>query len=295
MQLTSLCNPICHLAECPIWNVSEQMLYWTDILEKRIWRYDPKNSEISIEWEGDFQIGGFAFTKNNDIIMCTDKGVYLLSRGSKDRQGGLKLLFDISLAGNERFNDITTDPAGRIFAGTMTADRKKGILYRLEKNAEPVIVLEGLCTSNGMTFSMDEKYFYHTDSSPMTITKFKYDVTTGDISDAQLFYHGAEDNGHPDGITVDTEDHIWVACWGASKVIRLDTNGNIVHEIPTPALKTSSIVFAGENMNELYITTACEGGADLEKGLDENGNFLGGLIYHTNPDVSGRKEFIADF
>lgn len=295
MQLTSLCNPICHLAECPIWNDFEQMLYWTDILEKRIWRYDPETGRSRIEWEGDFQVGGFAFTMENDIVLCTDKGVYLLSRGPKNQQGELKLLFDIPLAGNERFNDITTDPAGRIFAGTLRTDRKEGILYRLEKNTAPAIVLEGISTSNGMTFSMDEQYFYHTDSAPMTITKFQYDPDSGEIHNPQLFYQGAEDNGHPDGITIDTEDRIWVACWGASKVIRLDANGKIVHEIPTPAIKTSSVVFAGENMNELYITTACEGGKDLEKGLDENGNFLGGLIYHTTTDVSGRKEFPADF
>jgi sugar lactone lactonase YvrE len=293
MQLTSLRNPICHLAECPIWNVSERALYWTDILEKRIWRYDPKSSEISIEWQGDFMAGGFAFTKNNDIVMCTDKGVYLLSRAQRERS--LHLIFDIPMASNERFNDITTDPAGRIFAGTMTTDRKKGKLYRLQNNTEPKIVLDGLSTSNGMTFSMDEKYFYHTDSSPMSIKKYEYDAGSGQIHDPQLFYQGTEEYGHPDGITVDVEDHIWVACWRASKVIRLDPSGRIAREIPTPALQTSSIVFAGENMNELYITTACEGGADLQKGLDKNGNFLGGLIYHTSLDVSGRKEFPADF
>jgi len=296
MILTSIGNPICHLAECPIFNHSEQMLYWTDILEKRIWRYDPQTGRSRIEWEGDFQVGGFAFTKDNGIVLCTDKGVYLLSRGLKKEQGELKLLFDIPMAGNERFNDITTDPAGRIFAGTLRTDRKEGILYRLEKNTAPAIVLDGLSTSNGMTFSMDEKYFYHTDSAPMTITKFQYDPDSGEIHNPQLFYQGAEDNGHPDGITIDTEDHIWVACWGASKVIRLDPAGSIVQEISTQALKTSSVVFAGEKMRELYITTACEGGTDLEKGLDENGNFFGGLVYHINEvGVTGRKEFPADF
>ena len=293
MQLTSLENPICHLAECPIWNYSERALYWTDILEKRIWRYDPKNSRITVEWQGDCMAGGFAFTKTNDIVMCTDKGVYLLPRNRQETS--LQLLFDIPMAPNERFNDITTDPAGRIFAGTMTTDRKNGKLYRLQKNTAPKIVLDGLSTSNGMTFSMDEKYFYHTDSSFMAIKKYEYDRDSGEIHGPQLFYQGTEEYGHPDGITVDTADHIWVACWRAAKVIRLDPAGKIARVIPTPALQTSSIIFAGQNMNEMYITTACEGGADLEKGLDKDGNFLGGLLYHITLDISGKNEYPADF
>lgn len=28
--------------------------------------------------------------------------------------------------------------------------------------------------------------------------------------------------GYPDGMTIDTEDKIWVACYGAGKVIRFD-------------------------------------------------------------------------
>ena len=294
MNVSSIGNPICHLAECPIWNDSEQMLYWTDILEKRIWKYDPKTGECLIEWEGELKVGGFCFTEQNDMVLCTDKGIYKLVRS---REPSLLPLFNISMADNERINDITTDPKGRIFAGTLLTSRQDGILYRLEKGKTPIPVLIGLNTSNGMTFSMDLKYFYHTDSSPsMRITRYSYDIEKGDLSDPVLYYQGTDQYGHPDGITIDIQDHIWVACWGASRIIRLDPGGRIVSEIKTDALKTSSVVFAGEKMNELYVTSACEGGKDIEKGLDENGNFLGGLIYHVdNPGVSGRKEFPANF
>ena len=34
--------------------------------------------------------------------------------------------------------------------------------------------------------------------------------------------------GFPDGMCIDTEDKIWVACYGASKVVRFDpTNGTL--------------------------------------------------------------------
>lgn len=295
MEVRSIHNPICHLAECPIWNYTEKALYWTDILEKRIWRYHPKKKAVEIEWQGNLIVGGFAFTKNNDIVLCTHKGVYLLSRQSGEGHGSVpKLLFDISMAEDERFNDITTDPEGRVFAGTLTKRRVRGILYRLEQNKSPLAVIENIGTSNGMTFSLDLRYFYHTDSHIRTITRYDYDIDTGDITNPLVFYQGLKKDGSPDGITIDMEGCIWAACWGASKVLRIDPDGKIVRELPVPAIQPSSVIFGGEKMNELYITTACEHGADLKRGLDEQGRYLGGEVFQVNLNVTGRKEWPAD-
>jgi sugar lactone lactonase YvrE len=241
-------------------------------------------------------VGGFAFTKSNDIVLCAHRGVYLLPRQHGEQKNrDLRLLFDIPMAEDGRFNDITTDPTGRIFAGTLIRGRKEGILYRLEKDKPPVVVLEEIGTSNGMTFSLDLKYFYHTDSHARTITRYNYDVVTGDIEDPSIMYNGLEQNGAPDGITMDAEGYIWVACWGSGKVLRIDVQGKIVRELPIPAVQPSSVIFGGEKMNELYITTACEGGADLARGLDQTGRYLGGEVFHICLDVVGRQEWLADF
>jgi D-xylonolactonase len=296
MKVASIGNPICHLAECPIWNDKDGALYWTDILEKRIWKYQPRNNIIEVEWEGDLMVGGYAFAENNDLVMCTNKGVYLLRRkSSSGRASNLELLFDISMADDERFNDITTDPMGRIFAGTLTKRRQDGILYRLESGKEPVVVLEGIGTSNGMTFSLDLKHFFHTDSHARTITRYKYDPATGDIGHPRIFYRGLERDGVPDGITIDLQEHIWVACWGGSKIIRLDPRGRIVQRLSVPAIQPSSVVFGNEGMDELYITSACEGGADLTGGIDGEGRYLGGETFRVSPAVAGRKEWPARF
>lgn len=296
MQVQSIRNPICHLAECPIWHGEEKALYWTDILKKRIWRYAPHSRAVEVEWEGDLMVGGFAFTRNRDIVMCTHRGVYLLSRRiPKQRDSGLKLLFDIPMADDERFNDITTDPKGRIFAGTLTEKREKGILYRIERGKSPLVVLRDIGTSNGMTFSLDLNHFYHTDSLARTITQYDYDCETGDIDNPRIIYHGREEDGVPDGITMDTEGYIWVACWRGGKVLRIDVRGKIVRELPVPAIQPSSVIFGGDQMDELYITTACQGGADLAKGLDEQGRYLGGEVFRISLDVVGREEWPADF
>ncbi len=152
---------ICHLGEGPIWNIQEQRLYWTDILNRWLWVYDPESGASRVFWEGAYQVGGFAFSGNGGLVLCTDKGVSILK---SEQVGQLyaepELFYDIPMAPGERFNDITVDPAGRIFAGTFNRASPTGTLYRLEKGRQPVLVLTGVGCSNGMTFSMDEKFFY---------------------------------------------------------------------------------------------------------------------------------------
>ncbi len=292
MAPESISHPICQLAECPLWNVEEKALYWTDIVGRCVWRYTPLSGEINKTWQGRFMAGGLAFSTDGTMILCTEGGVYKVGR---DPGPQMQLLFDISMADDERFNDITTDPRGRIYAGTLTDRRTDGLLYRLEKGKEPAVVMRGIRTSNGMTFSLDHRYFYHTDSRARTITRYAYDPASGDIENPTVMYHGNEADGVPDGITMDAEGFLWVACFRGAKVVRIDSQGKIEREVAVPAYHVTSVMFGGTDMNELFITTACENAVDPQRGLDEQGRYLGGHVYRMVTDVKGREEWYADF
>jgi len=291
--METISTKIFHLAECPLWNIKEQALYWTDILNGEIWRYVCGSGSLELFWKGNMQIGGFAFGQNNDLILCSDKGVFLLPKSKKTDETPI-LLFEICFDKGERFNDITTDPRGRILAGTKRDDFKNGKLYLFAKGKQPEIVLEGIGISNGMTFSIRQDYFYHTDSLIYTITRYKYDVETAKISDPVAFFKGEPAMGYPDGITLDTEGYLWGAFWGNACIRRISPEGKIVEEIKVPAIQPSSLVFGDKNLDTLFITSACEGGADIQKGLDKEGTFLGGHVYKTKLKVKGRPEWLAD-
>jgi D-xylonolactonase len=287
---------ICHLGEGPLWHVGQQRLYWTDIYERRIWVYDPAAGQSRLFWQGGLQVGGFAFTPGGALVLCTDRGVYRLDPG----RAGLpdaepRLLHRLPLAEQEMCNDITTDPEGRIYAGTLNRSGAPGCLYRLERGKEPVRLLEGIGCSNGMTFSLDQSSFFHTDSFARRITRYAWDRRTGDIRSPQVYFQGAGSGGMPDGITLDAEDHLWVAFWGDAAVRRLDPAGRIVGEFPFPARQVSSVMFGGPTLEDLYVTSAAEDAADLSTGRDANGAFLGGPLYRLRPGVRGRPEWPADF
>jgi D-xylono/L-arabinono-1,4-lactonase len=297
MDVTCIHNGICHLGEGPIWNIQLQKLFWTDIYNRQIWVYDPKLNVSKVYLKGKLQVGGFAFTRKGDMVLCTDKGIYLLAARTDDAMSAEPtLLFDIPLSDSEMFNDITVDPEGRIFAGTLSRpDFTGGILYRIEKGKDPVVVLRNLRCTNGMTFSLDEKYFFHTDSIVGTITKYDYDRETGEISDPRVFFSKTPEMGAPDGITIDREDHIWAAFWGDSYIRRIDPNGGITAEIQLPVKQPSSVMFGGPELDELYITTACEKADDISTGYCNDGVFFGGPVYKCMPGVTGRAEWLADF
>jgi D-xylonolactonase len=290
MKVDCLHNPLCELAEGPLWHPEEEALYWTDINGRRIWRFIPENGLTEKVWEGPVKVGGFTLCRSGGFVLCTDGGIFTADA----ELAKWKILHKIELAGDERFNDITVDPRGRVFAGTLKGSLTEGTLYRIERDKEPVTVLRGIGVSNGMTFSLDEKTFFHTDSSLRRVTAFDYEAATGGISNPRLFYQGAESDGYPDGITMDLDGCIWAACWGASQVIRLDRRGVILERIPIPAIQPSSVIFGGSRMDRLFVTSAHEGSADPVRGLDGAGRFLGGHVYVIATKTMGRPEWKAN-
>lgn len=287
---------ICHLGEGPYWHAGQRRLYWTDIYERRIWVHDPDSGENRVFWQGGLQVGGFAFNRDGSLVLCTHRGVYRLGVGP-DGVPELepRLLFQVPLAENEMFNDITTDPEGRIYAGTLDRSSPTGCLYRLEPGKQPTRLLEGIGCSNGMTFSLDQRFFFHTDSLARRITRYEYDRRTGEIGSPRVFFQGDGTDGLPDGITLDAEDHLWVAIWGAGTVRRLDPSGKVAREVGFPARQISSVMFGGPDLEELYVTSAAENAADLSTGRDADGIFLGGPLYRFRPGVRGRPEWPAAF
>jgi len=295
-KLYCIYDGICHLGEGPVWNFLDQKLYWTDIYNKQIWVYDPIIKKCKIFWQGNLMIGGFAFAKFGGIVLCTDKGVYIIRNYIKGISGNqIELLYSIKFSHGEMFNDITVDPMGRIFVGTLDRTCPKGVLFLLEKGKKPKIILGNIGCSNGMTFSLDKRFFLHTDSLSRKITRYDYNIQTGQISNPEVFFHGEENQGLPDGITLDSEGFVWAAFWGNSAVRRINPEGKIVDEIMLPVVQPSSVMFGGKDLKDLYITSSCQGATDLKTGFDANGNFLGGPIYMCHLQIRGRAEWLADF
>ncbi|MBI4304859.1 MAG: SMP-30/gluconolactonase/LRE family protein, partial [Chloroflexi bacterium] len=179
-------------------------------------------------------------------------------------------------------------------------DGAPGTLYRFDPpNGDVAVVADGIGISNGMGFSPDLKTFYHTDSTVRTIWAYDYNVRTGAVSHKREFVKMPKTEGIPDGMTVDSEGFVWAALWYGGAVVRFDPYGKEERRIRFPVTQTSSVMFGGKDMNELYVTSAWNGTGEPAGGLEPSGYDLrahrGGELYRVKLDIQGKPEFETDF
>ncbi len=190
---------------------------------------------------------------------------------------------------NNRFNDGKCDPRGRFLAGTMDLGEQDplGSLYSFDGKTVTKL-LGGTIISNGLTWSPDYKTLYYIDTPTRIVQAFDYDLDSGAIANGRTLITIPESLGWPDGMTSDTQGNLWVAMWGGAQITKWNPNtGQLLEQIPVPAMNVSSCVFGGKNLNELYITSA-------RKGLDEatlTRYPLTGGLFRLQTDVEGMPTF----
>jgi sugar lactone lactonase YvrE len=246
------------LGEGSVWIPDQQALYWVDISNQLIYRFYPATGEHQA-----FEVGARVTVlmprAAGGFVVGTDKGFAFW-----DPQ-----IQELDFIGNPeadrpyiRFNDGAVDARGRFWAGTMNDEdpaAPDGCLYRLDPDGSIHKMETGITVSNGTAWSPDYKTMYFTDTFRRVILAFDYDLETGKISNRRPFVNVPEEEGFPDGHTVDSEGCLWSTHWEGWKVTRYDPTGKVDREIPLPAPNVTCCAFGGENLDELYITTAWTG------------------------------------
>lgn len=256
------------LGEGPVWDAKQGMIYWIDILNGQLHSHHPKkNTQASIGL--DQMIGSFALSDHGKIIAALKEGIYWV-----DKNTGAKELIIASEKHltNNRFNDGKCDPAGRFWAGTMSLTEEKGAgsVYCIEKNKhigliESKKMLSNLTISNGMAWSRDGKIFYFIDTPTYEVVAYDYEIATGHIKNKRTIVCIDAADGFPDGMTIDTEGMLWVAHWGGWQVTRWNPiTGKKLSSIQLPAAKITSCTFGGDNLSDLYISSARVGLSESE-------------------------------
>ncbi len=253
VQATHLLSIHNDLGEGPLWHPIEKRLYWVDIEVGHLHRYNPA-SGIHKLFEFDTSIGAFGFRQNNGLILATGKGFASWLPGQSD----LQILADpIGGKPGVRLNDGKVDSIGRFWAGSHDPSGH-GALYRLDPDGSCHTLLNDVTISNGLGWSLDDRVLYYTDSGDYAIYTFDFDPVTGALINRNVFLQLPKDHreGVPDGLTIDSEGYIWSARWDAGKVVRHSPEGTAVLEIHLPVSKVTSVTFGGDDLRDLFITTA---------------------------------------
>ncbi|XP_018605483.1 regucalcin [Scleropages formosus] len=251
------------IGESPVWEEKEGTLLFVDIFGPRVSRWNPVTNETR----------SLATEMFVGAVVPRRCGGYVIAEGTRfsavdwEKQTIAPLAHIDQNKDKIRLNDGKVDPAGRFFAGTMSIeikpgvqDMKEGALFMLQPDHTVVKHFDQVHLSNGLDWSLDHRTFYYIDSFSYKVQAFDYDIVSGSVRNGRVLYALEKDEGIPDGMCIDTEGKLWVACFDGGRVIRIDPQtGTRIQTVKLPVDKVTSCCFGGKDYSDLYVTTASYG------------------------------------
>lgn len=180
---------------------------------------------------------------------------------------------------DERFNEGGCTPGGDLLLGTTTNPRtaQAAAVYAVAPDGGSRTVLADLTVCNGLVFDPSEGVMYYADTPTRTVTKAVY--SEGEPIRSLETLDVAMIAGVPDGMCVDVEGGVWIAMFGGSAVVRLDSTGAVTERIDMPVSQPTSCAFEPAGTT-LWVTTSAYGRAE------EKANGAGAL-FRVDVGVSG--------
>lgn len=263
VRLYQLTDPVSH-AECPTWDSRNNILYYVNIPQGQIFRYDyATKTQKSIKLNG--EIAPVIPSKNNPNLLVAGLGRSVVAvEWDGSTQSETKTLTTVSEQfPNSKFNDGKADKQGRLWIGTMgTNGNGQGLLYEVtcEDLKDPIAVLEPVSISNGLAWNAANDKFYYIDSPTRQIVQYDFNDPDGTISNKKVIFDVNEHTdilGDPDGMTIDVDDNLWVALYGGSGVLHIDSQtGELLNTIEIPARDVTSTMWGGPDLDTLFVTTS---------------------------------------
>lgn len=251
---------VCELGESPVWDERRQALYWCDTLGGQIHRHTPQ-SEIhasDLQWKLNFPstVGSFGLCESGRLIVACGMDILIADPDT----GEIKQIASLPPTDfTSRTNDGRVGPDGAFWVGTMHDVNPVDIqplasLWRVTTN-EVKEVVTGLKVSNGLAFSKDGKYMWHSDSRHEWVKRYALNSKTGALGKPETICTPNEEEGRPDGATMDANGIYWSGGVSAGVINGFNDKGALVKKIAVPMPNPTMPCFGGEDLKTLYITS----------------------------------------
>jgi len=272
-QLELFLQADAHTGEGPV--VDGNYLHWVDIPAGLIYRTDLTSKKIE-----SVKIG----TSIGAAVPLQSKDGYAVAyeNGFGFVENGALAPIDTFLSDpNYRMNDAKCDARGRLWAGSCHNDFTAGLgkLHRWDGEGSHKVMAENLALPNGLGWNSENTLMYLADSISQKILVSEFDL------DDDFVPHFRElvtiESGFPDGLAIDNEGCIWLAVWGAGRIIRISPQGKIIAEHLFPVSQASSCAFGVDGI--LYVTSARKELSESELAKQP----LAGSLFTLATDTSG--------
>lgn len=244
------------LGESACWHDTWKKYLYVDIEKRKLGCIDPVTPHVK-EIDLEKRVGTVVPASDNKLLIALQGSLELLDFET----GETKELIEIERDKQQnRCNDGKCDALGRFWIGTMhiSAKEEEGSLYCFDGSLKRKLSKRTI--SNGMCWSKDNDTMYYIDSHDKNIKAYDFDLEAGNISNERIIVSLKEHNQVPDGMCIDDEGMLWVAIWGGSSVNRYNpANGELIGKVVVPAPQVTSCAFGGNDLQQLFITTARAG------------------------------------
>lgn len=278
----------CGVGESPVWHAGEAALYWTDIPNRTLWRFDPASGRTD-HWAVPEMAGCMAMTADGGWLLAMETGIFRIGPlvAGQPAPAPQRVTAVQHARDGMRFNDGRCDRQGRFWAGTMVMDMSlaatDGKLYRFDARTGALdVIRQEMITPNGLAFSPDGRTMYVSDSHParQAVWAYDYDTDSGTPTNARVFIDMNAYPGRPDGAAIDADGCYWICGNDAGQVHRFTPDGRLDRSLAVPFAKPAMCAFGGSGLDTLYVTSIRTDDTDP----------LSGAVVALRPGVTGTPE-----
>ncbi len=241
------------LGEGPVWVERDRALWFADIKRLKIHRFEPESGDKR-SWDAPEQVGFVLPAASGGFVVGLMSGLHRFDETSSQFELIAEVVAHLP---ENRLNDGTVDPSGRIWFGTMDngENSKSGSFYRFEKGEVFATGLSAIAITNGPAVSPDGRTLYWVDTLERTMDACDV-AEDGSLGPSRPLVRFAPGDGNPDGPSVDAEGCIWVGMYGGWQALRYSPAGELIERVRFPVANITKIAFGGPNRRTAYATTA---------------------------------------
>lgn len=244
---------ICELGEGPFWHPERKQLFWFDILGQRLLTREGGQPR---EWQFKEMCSAAGWIDHDTLLIATEHRLMRFDLKSGEKTTICPLEADRP---DTRSNDGRADPQGGFWIGTMSKSHSPnaGSIWRYYQG-ELRCLFSDISVSNSICFTPCGTMARFSDTPTRRIMQVGLDAEGWPTGEPRVFLDLGPMALNPDGAVIDTAGTMWVAQWGAGRIAGYDISGQHCASIPVEAPHSSCPAFGGEQLDQIFITTALE-------------------------------------
>lgn len=277
-------KPVCEagaeLGEGPVWDARDRALWFVDIKNKKVHRYDPRAGNQR-SWDAPEFVCFLFPASSGGFVAGLKSGLFKFDPES----GTFTRIVSVETdKPDNRLNDGAVDTAGRLWFGTMDNNEKdkSGAFYRFADGAVAPTGIGGMVVTNGPAVSPDGKTLYLVDTFRRRIEQAEI-RGDGSLGERRPFVTIEQGAGFPDGPTIDSEGAVWIGLYSGWSARRYSAAGELIATVKFPAANVTKLAFGGDDLRTVFATTARQGLSEEQRQKQP----LAGHLFQFECDVAG--------